>query len=70
MGEETVTPKPLKWIGSSKQDLKDFPDEVRKPMGHALYLAQINLKPPNAKPVRGFGGANTLEVVEDHDGNT
>jgi phage-related protein len=35
-----------------------------------VYLAQINLKPPNAKPLRGFGGASTLEVIEDHDGNT
>ena len=40
--EEAVKPKPLKWIGSSKQDLKDFPDAVQKPMGHALYLAQRN----------------------------
>jgi phage-related protein len=70
MDEETAKPKPLKWIGASKQDLKDFPDEVQKPMGHALHLAQINLKPPNAKPLRGFGGASTLEVVEDHNGNT
>jgi phage-related protein len=39
-------------------------------MGHALYLAQINLKAPHAKPLRGFGGAGILEVVEDHDGST
>jgi phage-related protein len=39
-------------------------------MGHALHLAQINLKPPNAKPLWGFGGASVLEVVEDHDGST
>jgi phage-related protein len=63
-------PKPLKWIGSSKEDLLQFPDEVRKATGHALHLAQINLKPPNAKPLRGFGGASVLEVVEDHDGDT
>jgi phage-related protein len=63
-------PKPLKWIGSSKEDLLQFPDEVRKAMGHALHLAQINLKPLNAKPLRGFGGASVLEVVEDHDGST
>jgi phage-related protein len=68
--EESVKATPLKWIGSSKEDLIQFPGEVRKAMGHALHLAQINLKPPNAKPLRGFGGASTLEVVEDHDGNT
>jgi phage-related protein len=67
---EKPKPKPLKWIGSSKEDLKAFPRDVQKPMGHALHLAQINLKAPNAKPLRGFGGANTLEVVEDHDGST
>jgi phage-related protein len=63
-------PKPLKWIGSSKEDLLQFPDEVRKAVGHALHLAQINLKPLNTKPLRGFGSASVLEVVEDHDGST
>jgi phage-related protein len=63
-------PKPLKWIGSSKEDLLQFPDVVRKAMGHAQHLAQINLKPPNAKPLRGFAGASVLDVVEDHDGST
>ena len=33
-------PKPLKWIGSSKEELRQFPDQVRKAMGHALHLAQ------------------------------
>jgi phage-related protein len=69
--EENAKPKPLKWIGSSKErESKNLPDAVQKPMGHALYLAQINLKPPDAKPLRGFGGASTLEVVEDRYGNT
>ena len=36
---EKPEPKPLKWLGSSKDDLKEFPDLVRKEMGHALYLA-------------------------------
>ncbi len=63
-------PKPLKWIGASKEDLLQFPDVVRKAMGHALHLAQINLKPPNAKPLRGFGGGSVLEVAEDHNRGT
>ena len=25
--------------------------------------------PPEAKPLRGFGGASVLELIEDHDGN-
>jgi phage-related protein len=64
------TPRPLKWIGSSKEDLLHFPGEVRKVIGHALHLAQLRLKPPNAKPLGGFGGAGVLEVFEDHNGST
>ncbi len=33
--------KRLFWIGSSREDLKKFPDEVQDEMGHGLYLAQM-----------------------------
>jgi phage-related protein len=62
--------KPLVWIGSSLDDLKEFPDEVRSDAGHALYLAQLGAKADTAKPLKGFHGAGVLEVVEAHDGNT
>jgi phage-related protein len=63
-------PKPLFWVASSRRDLKGFPLEVRRTMGFALWLAQGGGKHANAKPLKGFGGARVLEVVEDHDGNT
>ena len=59
----------LIWIGSSLKDLRAFPEEVRQVMGFALYLAQCGGKHPAAKPLRGFGGAGVLEVVDDHDGD-
>jgi phage-related protein len=65
--------KPVEWIGSSLDDLKEFPPEVCSEMGHAIYTAQIGGKHPSAKPLTGggaFKGAGVLEVVEDHDGNT
>jgi len=62
--------KPLFWIGSSKRDLKEFPDEVQDGMGHALDIAQQGKKHRDAKPLSGFGGASVLEIVEDHDGDT
>ena len=37
--------------------------------GHALYLAQIGRKHPDAKPPTGIGGG-VLEVVEDFNKNT
>jgi|SRR6266851_1546752 len=64
------TPKPLFWIGSSKKDLKAFPDTVQDSCGFALWLAQTGLKHTDAKPLRGFKGAGVLEIVEDHAGNT
>lgn len=63
-------PKPIFWIGSSLEDLKDFPEEVRREVGHALYVGQIGGKHPAAKPAEGFKGATVLKIVEDHDGNT
>lgn len=39
-------------------------------MGYALYQAQVGQKAPSAKPLRGFGGAGVLEIVEDHQGDT
>ena len=49
--------------------MKQFPASVRKEMGHALHLAQAGETARQAKPLRGFGGAAVLEIVEDYDGN-
>jgi phage-related protein len=62
--------KPVYWIGSSKEDLSAFPDLVKEVMGFALYQAQVGEKHGAAKPLKGFGGAGVLEIVEDHDGET
>jgi phage-related protein len=62
--------KPLGWIGRAKADLANFPPDVIREVGHALYLAQQGDKHIHAKPLKGFGGAAVLEVVEDHDGDT
>lgn len=62
--------KRLIWIGSSKQDLVAFPDEVKRVMGFALFQAQEGGKHPDARPLKGFGGAGVLEIVEDYDGDT
>lgn len=39
-------------------------------MGYALYQAQVGLKAPSAKPLRGLGSAGILEIVEDHQTDT
>jgi phage-related protein len=62
--------RPAIWIGSSLDDLKEFPEDVKAEMGHAIGLAQAGKKYIHAKPLKGFGGAGVLEVVSDHDGDT
>lgn len=62
--------KPVEWVGSSLEDLKKFPEEVRQDIGYALYLAQCGEKHPSAKPLKGFKGAEVLEAVENFDGDT
>ena len=54
--------KPVEWVGSSKADLKRFPDLLQDRMGFAIYRAQAGLRHRDAKPLRGFG-AGVLEVV-------
>ena len=61
--------KPIRWVGSSRDDLLALPEEIRREVGYALYLAQNGDKADNAKPLKGFGGG-VLEVVEHHDGDT
>lgn len=63
-------PKPLLWVGSAKKDLLAMPGEVQDTFGYALHLAQTGGKHVQAKPLRGFGSAGVLEVVEDQAGST
>lgn len=62
--------KPLRWVASTKKDLMAMPEEVQDPFGYALHLAQAGQKHPDAKPLKGFGGAGVLEVVENFHGDT
>ena len=59
----------LIWVSSSLEDLKRFPEPVQKVMGFALFQAQCGGKHLQAKPLKGFGGAGVLEIMEDFDGN-
>ena len=65
-----ISVKPVVWIGSSLNDLREFPEDVHDIMGYALYLAQTGGKHPSAKPLKGFGGAKVLEITDDCDGDT
>ena len=47
-----------------------MPADIQDVFGYALDLAQSGAKHPDAKPLKGFGSAGMLEVVENFDTNT
>ena len=62
--------KPLCWVGRSLDELRKLPEGVRRSFGYALRFAQAGVRPDNAKPMTGFGGAGVLEIIENFDGST
>jgi len=62
--------KDIEWVGRSRDALREFPQDVRRTMGFALREAQRGDKNERAKPLKGFGGAGVLEIVDDFDSDT
>ena len=56
--------KPLFWVGSSKRDLLEFPEDVVDNIGYALVVVQHGGHPPSAKGWKGIG-PGVSEIVED-----
>lgn len=62
--------KEVIWIGSTKKDIIEFPDEVKDEMGYGLHLAQNGSKHPNAKPFKLEGESGVFEIVSDFNTDT
>lgn len=56
--------KPTVWVGTSLEDLKEFPNQVQREVGYALYQAQIGEKHHKTKPLKGFSGV--MEIVSNY----
>ncbi len=55
--------KPLKFLGSSLDDLQNFPDEARRAAGFELRAVQNGLEPSDWKPMRVIGpGVNEIRI--------
>src|SRR4051812_24657915 len=63
-------PNPVRWVGSSKEDLSAFPGDVKLRMGYALCEAQMGGEAAYAKPLKGYGDAGVLEVADDFQNDT
>lgn len=47
--------KSLIWIGSSREDVRGFPEAVRQEAGFELYQVQCGREPSNWKPMSTVG---------------
>jgi phage-related protein len=47
--------KPLNFIGTSLDDLQNFPDEARRGAGFELYAVQCGLEPSDWRPMPAIG---------------
>jgi phage-related protein len=62
--------KDIIWVGSSKEDLSEFPLPVKREMGFALRAAQQGERHEGVEAMQGFRGTTVLEIKDDHDTNT
>jgi len=57
--------KKLIWMGSSKEDLRTFPGQARREMGHQLENVQEGVDPDDWKPMSSVGsGVREIRVRE------
>ena len=55
--------KPLLFVGSSLDDLRNFPAEARRQAGFELYAIQRGLQPSDSKPMNDIGaGVREIRV--------
>lgn len=60
--------KTIRWIGSSRKDLRELPEDVQSEVGCSLYQAQQGLFPDTVKPLKGIRGV--FEIVSDFNKDT
>ncbi len=55
--------KPLRFVGSSLDDLRNFPEEARKQAGFELFAVQQGLEPSDWKAMNSVGaGVREIRV--------
>jgi phage-related protein len=54
--------RPIVWVGDSRRNLRNFPDDAKKLLGHELYLIQSGGMPKDAKPLKGIG-SGVVEIA-------
>jgi phage-related protein len=62
----TLNFRPIVWLGNSRKNVKEFPQQVRVDMGAALMAAQCGEIADHVKPFKGVG-SGVFEIIERYD---
>jgi len=58
--------KPVYFVGSSREDLRDLPEDARETAGYQLFKVQQGKEPDDWKPMPLVGaGVNEIRVWDD-----
>jgi phage-related protein len=55
----------VEWLASTKKNLVSLPDDIKDEIGYALYCAQQGEQHEDTKVLKGFGGADVIEIIVD-----
>ena len=61
--------RPLIWMGNSRKNIRDFPEQARASVGYALQLVLAGETPIDAKIFKGVG-SGVYEIVKRYDTDT
>jgi phage-related protein len=67
---DTPQPRPLLFVGSSRKDLRECPDDVKDVFGSALLDAQYGDHPTGARPFGEGLPRQVMKLTDDFDGDT
>ncbi len=58
--------KALRFVGTARKDLAEFPESARRCAGHELFMVQAGREPADFKPLRTVGpGAYEIRVRDE-----
>jgi len=63
-----IPPRKIKFFGSSRADLRSFPDDARREAGQQLFQVQMGQAPDDWKPMESVGSGVREIRVQDESG--
>jgi phage-related protein len=63
-----IDPKPVRWLGTTRDDIREQRPAIRDELGQQLFRVQMGLMPNNYKPMSTVGSGVYEIRVQDADG--